>query len=744
MLFRSLQLARKLADGARLVSVLGMGGTGKTRLVTRFAWTWLGDYPGGVWFCDLSQARTLDGIHFAVAQGLDVPLGKTDPVVQLAHAIAGRGRCLVILDNFEQVARHAEETLGRWLDRAAQAKFIVTTREVLGIVGEETMALAPLPACDAMALFLRRAEAAKEGYQPSSDDEGAIEKLVELLDCLPLAIELAAARMRVMRPQAMLSHIGDRFILLSANSSRPARQSTLRGVFDWSWDLLTTAERIGLAQLSVFVGGFTIEAAEATLDLSRAENAPWFFDVLQSLVDKSFIRQRADRRFDLFQSTREYAAEKLEIEGQFPGSGSAGLIAAERRHGAYFAAQGSRRAIGDSCVELENLVVACRRAASRGDVDIAVKALVGSWRALKLRGPYKVAVELAEAISITTCLSASSKEVLAVTHGRILMTVGRTVEARSQFEAAICLTQTIDDPSALPRALSHLAELEIHEGKIEEARIKYAEALRSAQALEDQSFLCDVLSGLGNCHHYLGQFEQARMHHERALIAARESGDRRWEGGALGNLGEVFVSIGMPTDAREFYLRALAIALELGDRQWEGNVRCNLGLLDHTQGRMDSASGHLTAALQVAQELGHVRLESVVLCNLGIVKEARGFIDDAYMHYEAALKLAQSLGDRRSEGQFLGYLGALHARQHRPSDATACLGDAERLTRAVSDRSSLGIVLCFQAEAAILAGQRSLAASKVAEASALADEYGSIPESEFGSTLKKVREFLNP
>ena len=126
------ELARRLDAGARLVSVLGLGGTGKTRLVTRFGWSSLGEFPGGVWFCDLSEARSLDGILHAVAQGLDVPLGKDDPVIQLGHAIAGRGKCLVILDNFEQVARHAEETLGRWLNRASAARFLVTTREVLG------------------------------------------------------------------------------------------------------------------------------------------------------------------------------------------------------------------------------------------------------------------------------------------------------------------------------------------------------------------------------------------------------------------------------------------------------------------------------------------------------------------------------------------------------------------------------------------------------------------------------------
>jgi class 3 adenylate cyclase len=127
------ELARRMKAGARLVSVLGSGGTGKTRLVTHFGWSALRDFSGGVWFCDLSEARGLDGIVHAVAQGLDVPLGKDDPVTQVGQAIAARGLCLVILDNFEQISRYAEDTLGQWLNRASNARFLVTTREVLGL-----------------------------------------------------------------------------------------------------------------------------------------------------------------------------------------------------------------------------------------------------------------------------------------------------------------------------------------------------------------------------------------------------------------------------------------------------------------------------------------------------------------------------------------------------------------------------------------------------------------------------------
>ena len=289
------ELSRQIQSGARLVSVLGIGGTGKTRLVTRYGRSWLGEFPGGVWFCDLAPARSLDGIVSAVAQGLDVPLGRDDPVVQLGHAIAGRGPCLVILDNFEQVARHAAQTLGHWLDRADQARFVVTTREVLGLAGEEVLALPPLPPADGAALFVQRAEAAKPDFQPNAEDQAAIAPLVALLDGLPLAIELAAARVRVMPPRMLLARMSERFKLLASKGGRLDRQSTLRAAFDWSWDLLPTAEKAALAQLSVFEGGFTLEAAEGVLDLSGYDDAPWTVDVVQ-LAGRQVIRARARRR----------------------------------------------------------------------------------------------------------------------------------------------------------------------------------------------------------------------------------------------------------------------------------------------------------------------------------------------------------------------------------------------------------------------------------------------------------------
>jgi predicted ATPase len=499
------ELARRMKAGARLVSVLGSGGTGKTRLVTHFGWSALRDFSGGVWFCDLSEARGLDGIVHAVAQGLDVPLGKDDPVTQVGQAIAARGLCLVILDNFEQISRYAEDTLGQWLNRASNARFLVTTREVLGLSGEEVLALAPLAASDAVALFRRRAEAAKPDFEPSSEDEAAIAPLVKLLEGLPLAIELAAARVRVMPPRMLLSRMSERFKLLSSTGGRLDRQATLHAVFDWSWDLLSMPEKAALAQLSVFEGGFTLEAVESVLDLSAYENAPWPMDVLQSLVQKSLVRQVTDNRFDLLVSMQEYAAEQLRTTGRYEGSGPAAPLAAEKRHGAYFAGLEQNTAVGDGCVELDNLVAACRRAAARGDADIAVRSLEGAWAGLELRGPFQVGADLASMVrdipEIGTDASARAHYVA----GRALGYSGQFPEARARFEASQAGAREAGNRRCESSSLVGLGFLAIQEGDLESARAYLERALSIAREVDDRSIQSDAYNVLGNVESVLGR-----------------------------------------------------------------------------------------------------------------------------------------------------------------------------------------------------------------------------------------------
>ena len=738
------ELERRIDAGARLVSILGMGGTGKTRLATYFAWSALGEFPGGAWFCDLSQARDVNGIVHAVAQGLEVPLGKEDPVEQIGHAIAARASCLVILDNFEQVARHAEETLGHWLDRAAQARFIVTSREVLGLPGEEALALAPLPVADAVTLFTRRALAAKYDFAPNDEDQAAIPKLVKLLDGLPLAVELAAARVRVMAPRMLLSRMDQRFRLLTVSGGRHDRQATLRTTFDWSWDLLSHAERAALAQLSVFDGGFTIESAEAVLDLADEGAAQWPVDLLQSLVDKSLVRSVSDSRFDMLRSVQDYAAEHLRTPGRFEGSGPAAMAAAQARHVGYFASIDVKAATANGCVELDNLVTACRRAVAGGEPSAAVATLERAWMALELHGPVPVAIELAALVHDMPAHAASGLARTARVLGAAHYSAGNTVEAKKQFDAAFEAAQRAGDAATSGQLHVDLGKIAAAEGASQAARDHFARAIETAQEMAAPVIECAARNGLGSLCVDLGQFDEARTHYQGALAIARDVGDRHWEGGLLGNLGNVHAALGRFEQARADYEAGLDAVREVGDRRWEGNALSNLGLLNFQQERPGEAHAQFEAALRIARDIGHRRLEGTALCNLGIARQALQQDGPARESFEAAIAVAQTVGDRHTQGQARGYLGLLLARQGEFDAARDHLATGAEMLRATSSHFDLGLLLCARAEAELLGGDGRAAREALDASAAIAAAIGaeSTADSELALALRRVRQLV--
>ncbi len=738
------QLSRRFEAGARLVSVLGIGGLGKTRLVTRFGWRSLGDFSGGIWFCDLAQARSLDGIVAAVAEGLDMPLGRGDPVAQIGHAIAARGPTLVILDNFEQITAFANATVGQWLAKAAGARFLVTTREVLGVTGEIELALDPLAPLDAAELFVARAQAIRPGWEPDERELDAIWPLLTLLDGLPLAIELAAARIHVMPPHVLLRRMRDRFKLLtSSGSGRIDRQATLRAVFDWSWDLLDEAEKAALAQLSVFEGGFTLEAVEHALDLASFDADLWPVDALQSLVQKSLVRHPTDERFELLVSVQEYAAEHLRTPGRYAGSGPAASLSAQQRHGAWFADLSDALAQADDCADLENMVAACRRAVGRGDSAQAVGLLRPAWAAVKLRGPFQVGVDLADAVCAMPQLddrSIASVELLA---GEALEACGRNAEAYAHFEASQASAVATGDRLAAARAECSLGEIDTYAGRCDVARRHLNAASETARTYGDRDLACAVHNILGNMEQLLGRTDAAQKQFETALTLARGAGDRHREAAILGNLGNLCIDRGELDSAISNHRAALEAAREVGNRRLEGNTLCNLGMVHQMRGRLDDAQTNLTLALDAARDLGQAHLEGMVLCNLGIVMERRAQPDIARQHYENALNVARSSGDHDSEGQTLGYLGVLHARAARPHEALHCLDAGEALLRTASDRIGLAMLLCGRAEALHLAGERGAARAALTEAAAIADAIGAGPDSEIGQALEPVRRLLD-
>lgn len=727
-------LADKLARGVRLVTVSGMGGAGKTRLATHAAWSLLGLYPGGAWFCDLSAARTLEGIHFAVAQGLDLPLGRADAMLQIAQALSGRGRCLVVLDNFEQVTRHAEATVGQWLDRAPQAQFVVTTRELLGIAGEQVLPLPPLDPDDASALFAQRAAAARLGYVPGQEDTAAIRQLVRVLDGLPLAIELAAARVRVMPPRTLVARMRDRFDALFSRSARHDRQTTLRAAFDWSWELLSDAEKQALATLSVFEGGFTLETADAVIaavgcgDAAADFMVPW-------LVDKSLVRQVADERFDLLETVREYADSRLRAEGSFPGSGPALALRVRAAHWQHFAGFDERRATADRCAEANNLVAACRAATAAGDHAAAAGCLRAAWAALRLTGPCRVATQLASALLERSDLGDAEC-------AQVHWVAADAFELLGDIEPALASVRAGLEAAARAQADDTRARLLLVRGRratvdveLDGALRDLAEAYRLAAAFGDPQLSMLTLNELGCYMDRQSRWSEARDWYERALAIAQRVGDRRFEGGLLGNLGGMYFNRGELDDARTHIERALVLAAAVGDRRWEANAHCNLGLVLQEQGQRAAACEQFLLALTMAREMGNGSLAYTVECNLGILASIEGRLDEADRHLQQAVEAAHAAADRRAEGQFRGYLALNLARQGRGEAARESLHIGEVLLQAAADRLSQALLLCDRAEVETLADRHAAAAAALQAARRMGIELACSADSELGHRL---------
>ncbi|WP_282691937.1 BTAD domain-containing putative transcriptional regulator [Streptomyces sp. CC208A] len=388
--------------GARLVTLLGPGGAGKTRLSQEAAERAAGAWPDGVWVAELAPVRDPEAVPEAVLTALgaretvlrgagaeELRVGG-DPSSRLVEHCAGR-RMLLLLDNCEHVVDAAARLAETLLARCPGVRVLATSREPLGVPGERLRPLGPLPEATALRLLAERGAAARPGFDVARDPEAARE-IVRRLDGLPLAIELAAARLRMLSPRQIADRLDDRFRLLTSGARTVLpRQQTLRAVVDWSWDLLDGPERAVLRRLAVFTGGCDLEAAEAVC--AGPEGAD-VLDALGALVDKSLVvavPEEDGMRFRLLETVAEYAAERLDEAGE--------RAAAERAHLTYYRelarrtdpglrGPGQRAALARFDAEHGNLRTALARAVAARDEDEAlllVHALFWYWQLRDLR-----------------------------------------------------------------------------------------------------------------------------------------------------------------------------------------------------------------------------------------------------------------------------------------------------------------------------------------------------------------------
>ena len=752
-------IAARLDDGARLLEIVGPGGTGKTRLARHYAATWLGDWPGGVYFCDLSEARTLEGIYFAVATALDVRLGAGDPATQLGHAIASRGRCLVILDNFEQVVASAAATAGRWLDRTTEAAFVVTSRERLHLPGEVVFQVEPLPLeFDAVELFATRARAQRDDFVVDDRNRAAVAEIVRLLDGLPLAIELAAARVRVLSPAQLIERMRDRFHLLVGLHGAVARQATLRAAIDWSWDLLAPWEQAAFAQCSVFEGGFTLEAAEAVLDLSGWPLAPAPIDVVQALADKSLLRSwspAGPRRYDIdepyfgmYVSIHEYAEAKLAALG--PDAERSG----QERHGRYFARfgtdeeaearslKGGVRRLHALAIEIDNLTTACHRAVRRGDREVAVLTYLAVVEVLNQRGPGGVAVALGDRVLALDGLLARLRAGALLARSRALRTAGRAERARADAAEALALARAANDRLCESRVLGEIGNQDRDAGRHDDARAHLGSGLVIARELGDRHHEGRMLGYLGIVNAEQGRFDEARTLLESSLAILRACGDRKMEGVVASNLATTLHDQGRLAEALDQFDEALAIHREVGSRREEGIAGANMGVLYMRQGRQEDARATLYSALAVAREVGDRRLEGHLLASLADVMREPDRAAEALELAHRAAEIHREIGNVRGEGALQTVFARLLNLQGRRDEAQRALAHGEALLRAIGDSANLLSLLCERTRMSVADGNLDAGRATLEEAQATARAIGTAPDSDVARELAELAAML--
>jgi len=691
------ELAQTFGAGTSLVTVKGTGGAGKTRLSYQYALDARDGLPGGAWLADLTEARSLMGILHAVAGVLDMPLTGAEEPVELSRrvgqTIGSHGEMLLILDNFEQVVAHAPATVGMWMALAPDAQFLVTSRESLRLAGEMIYPLAPLPPEDGLALFEARASSAGAQLEKNTKTRETIEEIVTRLDGLPLAIELAAARARMMSPEQILKRLAQRFQLLGgARRGDTARQSTLRGLIDWSWDLLEPWEKSALAQVSVFRDGFFMEAAEAVVDLSAWPEAPWTLDVVGSLLDKSLLHRRqflGQPRFEMYVSIQEYAAEKL-VQGD-EGHPPASVQRAQRRHAAWYGRMGAHeyasaldfgnRSQGwaELFCELENLIAGTMH----GTPETSAQCCLAAVGVVGLKGPVSLGVDLVSRVLERPGVPRHLQVRLEIGHSRCLRLGGRMKEATAAVRSAAQDEDTarVDVPNET-RQSGHKDSTETErpepEGRLVESDAERGEEKELA-ILEG-----DRLVEQGHIQTQQSDYANAQQSYEAALELFRLHRHRLGEGLALAGLGTVRTQKGRLDEATDHFLLALEIYRELGNRRHQGGVLGNLASLCRLQGRFNESEAHFLSALEIFREEGNRREEGILLGNLGILYDQMGRHEQAMENCRLAIKIHQEVGNKVELAITLGNLGDIFLERELFEEA------GEHLSKAVQAADEIG------------------------------------------------------
>jgi predicted ATPase len=704
---------RELADvrnlfegGARLVTLTGPGGTGKTRLGLQVAADLLDGFEHGAFLVELAPISDPTLVPSTIAQALGVRDVGSRPIVDaLSEHLRGQS-LLLLLDNFEQILP-AAPVMADLLAACPGLAVLATSREPLRLRGEHEYAVMPLALPDAhrattaevasrspaVALFSQRARAIRADFALTDDNAPAVAEICARLDGLPLAIELAAARIKLLPPPALLNRLERRLQVLTGGArDAPARQRTLRDTMTWSHNLLDAAEQRLFRRLAVFVGGCTLEAAEAVCLADEGGPDSEALAALAALVDKSLLRQveglDGEPRFTMLETIREYGLEQLVASGE--------AEAMHRRHVAFFLARAERAEpqlhgreqltwMAQLEVEHDNLRAALAWSHRTPDgAEMGLRLAGALWWFWYLRGHLAEGRRQIEAGLATTADAPSRARVKAlVAAAHLAGCLGDFERVAALAGRGLALATAADDGWGTASSLGFLGEHARLQGDYQEATRLHEQSLDWFRRIGDRQGVYFALFRLAEVARNHGEYDRATALHEESLAMRRQAGDKRGISASLLNLGEIAYRRAEYAAAESLFDESLALRRELDDRlgiAWSLN---SMGKVARARGQIERASAFLGAGLALQRRLGDKGGIAASLELLGRVAHDHGDLKEAARLYAESMELLVAMRNREGIFERLNGLIEIMSADGRPRRIARLIGAVEAVLDAM-------------------------------------------------------------
>ena len=703
-----------LQKDVRLLTLTGAAGTGKTRLALQAAEEMLSEFPRGVFFVPLAPLGDPELLASTIGEAIGVREVPGQPLLHtLKDALQAQG-LLLVLDNFEHVIQQTRQ-VGDLLAACTSLKVLITSREVLHLSAEHiftVLALAvpdrysqfsteQLSRYDGVRLFIERARAAKANFSLTSQNISVIAEICIRVDGLPLAIELAAARVSLMPPEALLERLSLTYdqrqtLLTGVGGDRPVRHQALHNAIDWSYGLLKPWEQRLFRRLAVFSGGFTLNAAEAICaadpELSRV-----VLDGVGSLIDKSLLQQADEAvrepRYRMLETIREYALVQLESSGELD---ARHLDLAEIL--VTLAEQVEPELTGPEQVawldrledEHDNLRAALQWCNETGVGDLALRLAGALWRFWSTRGYVGEGLRWLDT-AIANSSNGATPHLAKALNGaaNLVREQGDYVRAERLHNQSLNILRECADSHGMAEALNNLGLIALYQGQHEAAQRYCEEGLALFREVGDKGGIAAALNNLGNVARERGESQRAASLHRESLALRRALGDKRGLALSLNNFANVVLNQGDYWRAAALHQESLALRRELRDRASVATSLNNLGNVARAQGDAQAARTYYEESLALRRELGDKRRVAATLVNLGIVEREQGQRDRSASLLRESLILRRELDDQPGIDAALDNLRTLALNQ---SDFAARVFHEETLAQRRGLRDRAGIV----------------------------------------------------